>query len=809
MSIDTIVNEDSYVSDGSLTPRSIPFPFASVGHIVVTVDGAARTLNATYQISGTYPSATLVPLAGFATNGATVRMRRRTPATQDYDIVGPALNAAALESTLDRSAMAVLDVTRDVANFGGRALLVPDGETAGPLPSLATRLFKYLGFDGEGKPVAVPGTVDNGLLQTLLASSSGAGMLGWISAGTGAIARTIQDLLRERPVHPKNFGCKADGVTNDTVNMIKAAVFAAANGRRLKGNNESYLISLADMTVPSLEIDNMTWKEANPNTGDPVTAKITASVTGQGYLKLGRGFKIDRSGNGLAGTLNVSAGIHIIGFDIVDFFAEVTGNARGSGVIADYVTFFNYAGNVHDMLCDHSGVSDDIQHGTWARYCENVITDGIVRNLGSITRTTVARYRYNRGHAYSGCENIFLRGVVSEVDQGFDVTGNARGGNTSANLCGAHAAYCYSSAYKFANAAIGISGACATATEFGLCAVLLSGPSVTGINMTSGGIISGITAIGGGANGVWPDVSVIKLDRNSSSAPESGYPKGITITDNVRVDLNGNATTFTVGSTTTLQPTPSGALNIHRGARVRMTTTGTLPTGLALATDYYVTIREDNFIQLSTSFINCLDGVFISTFSGGSGTHTMTAQNDCDWGIYSNVDSYDGLQPNLVYGNRFGSLANSPLVVPYQATATQSGYQSPATTSGATLRAKASSEVDPYGLCSLSGGTDSGVRFTALLAGTYELVATGLWEGGAGTGGARVSIAINAGGTGSFVTQEAGSTQGPYFSADFRQTARWSGFVSRNTTFEIPIFQTDGTRNFQLREAVFRLVETA
>ena len=61
---------------------------------------------------------------------------------------------------------------------------------------------------------------------------------------------------------------------------------------------------------------------------------------------------------------------------------------------------------------------------------------------------------------------------------------------------------------------------------------------------------------------------------------------------------------------------------LYTGATVRFSTTGALPTGLAAATDYFVTKIDANSFKLSTSMANVLAGTYIATSGSQSGTHT-------------------------------------------------------------------------------------------------------------------------------------------------------------------------------------------
>jgi len=85
--------------------------------------------------------------------------------------------------------------------------------------------------------------------------------------------------------------------------------------------------------------------------------------------------------------------------------------------------------------------------------------------------------------------------------------------------------------------------------------------------------------------------------------------------------------TFTADDTTdicTFTSTANIPSNILLGTRVRLTTTTTLPTGLALATDYYVVPITSSTFKLATSYTNAVAGTTIDITSTGTGTHTIS-----------------------------------------------------------------------------------------------------------------------------------------------------------------------------------------
>lgn len=88
----------------------------------------------------------------------------------------------------------------------------------------------------------------------------------------------------------------------------------------------------------------------------------------------------------------------------------------------------------------------------------------------------------------------------------------------------------------------------------------------------------------------------------------------------------GQSDTFTADAgtdTCTWTSTANFPSNILVGTRVRLTTSGTLPAGLATGTDYYVIRASDTTFKLATSYANAIAGTQIDITDAGTGTHTV------------------------------------------------------------------------------------------------------------------------------------------------------------------------------------------
>lgn len=131
---------------------------------------------------------------------------------------------------------------------------------------------------------------------------------------------------------------------------------------------------------------------------------------------------------------------------------------------------------------------------------------------------------------------------------------------------------------------------------------LLSGAAVTAAASTVPGVLALVDVIG--------FYRVTSVTTNTAQATTNTLGQNDTFT----ADAGTDVCTWTSGANF-----PS---NILTGTRVQLTTSGTLPAGLATATDYFVIRLSDTTFQLATTFANAVAGIDIDITDAGTGTHT-------------------------------------------------------------------------------------------------------------------------------------------------------------------------------------------
>ncbi len=99
-----------------------------------------------------------------------------------------------------------------------------------------------------------------------------------------------------------------------------------------------------------------------------------------------------------------------------------------------------------------------------------------------------------------------------------------------------------------------------------------------------------------------------------------GRLKGYYVESTITVETPA-AGTFTAATTDICT---KAAHDYLLGLKVRLTTSNTLPAGLALATDYFVIPIDANTFYLASSLANAQAAIKIDITSTGTGTHTIT-----------------------------------------------------------------------------------------------------------------------------------------------------------------------------------------
>lgn len=228
-----------------------------------------------------------------------------------------------------------------------------------------------------------------------LLSSVGASIVGFIQAGTGAVARTVQSKLRES-VSVMDFGAKGDGVTDDSPAFTAALAWARDNGKLI--------------TVPwTPTYYNLATTVSFPgHTANAVNA--TSINYGVRLLGLGGGGLSSRpkiQGNiaGFLFNLGGSDLAHVTYSDTLEnlYLGNLSTSANTGCVKLGYV----WDCTLKDCRFGSAGVNVDLGAWTMSSRFDNVRQDGTGSVAG--TATTVA-YGSLNGGLFTGAWAISMYG---------------------------------------------------------------------------------------------------------------------------------------------------------------------------------------------------------------------------------------------------------------------------------------------------------------------------------------------------------------------------------------------------------------
>jgi hypothetical protein len=591
------------------------------------------------------------------------------------------------------------------------------------------------------------------------------------------------------------FGAKGDGTTDDTTALIVGAQAAIAQNVWLDLQGLTYAVTSWLMTMTSsqvLRVRNGSLIGLNPDNPTARTLLFQGDGTTTLYI---RDLFVNRNGTGAANNqnnINNSSGIFLYQHAVADMMnVEVVGDNAGTGFYIntiEKVTGWNL--RAHAIRYLYTSQNDDTVQGICINDCKRVDATCFAYDMGRTDLTSPLRDQFSRGVVIAGCQEVYVRAHVWRVDQGVDITGGA--GSVDLNLQGSTAAYCMTNGFKVADTSQAMQIQGVVADQCGLDGVVIGGGIDGQTNAPRDIVISNNILRNIGTNGVYPvgvnTTAGVRLDRQTNTVPWSSTPSGVSIHNN-RIYSDRGTGTFSVQSTDTLVFGASVDIPLPLGIRVRLTTTGVLPTPLATATDYWLIPTLDTEpaqFKLASSYINALDGVAITGISGGSGTQTLTYQTDLQYGIWGDSVVIDPLYPNYARDNYIdnyitGSTALNAVLSTPSGHANAGGPQSiPDTTYTTVIATNAS--YDPLGMFNTSTGIIT-IPFDG-----YWRVTPSIEFGASATGYRAAKYVVNG------VDSVVGGDKRPNAGSSIETTigAQFAGWLNKGDAVKLQVSQTSG-----------------
>lgn len=247
----------------------------------------------------------------------------------------------------------------------------------------------------------------------VIAAASGSSLVGFIQAGAGAVAQTVQDDLRAR-ITLEQFGAIGDGVANDAPALRLASAYAAANGAVIRVRAKTYRmvpslartdeagsnLAVCDL-ISNLHIradEGAVFKIADNISSDavPVRMSMFLSVVPQSNISFsGLTFDMNGANNPISPARPAAYNLFT---QAAILFSGTSGGiaARGDDVLIDHCTFKNTAG-VTSIGCMQSNTVGVTLGKRWK------ITNCTFYNNGLDTNDHSSLYLWSEDILVSGC----------------------------------------------------------------------------------------------------------------------------------------------------------------------------------------------------------------------------------------------------------------------------------------------------------------------------------------------------------------------------------------------------------------------
>jgi hypothetical protein len=536
-----------------------------------------------------------------------------------------------------------------------RTLRVPEDDYILEFPDRETRAGKVPIFDENGDPVVGPTAIDIQNAETNSATAQAArdeaiaardaalGAAAGAETGTyDAIADAVAEttgiardylliggyLWRKKATEPTHDiklehrgswyepgGAEldpaqwevTDGGTN--VHTELQQVFSAVNQLNIPFNGHDRLYGIdGKITGPKNRIYlGVNFVDTNPNGTNNRTQFEVIGLPGANDWVYVEG-KIDRAGDGTTGDSNGSHAFHFKDLERVEGHIYATGSNAGS-----VVRFLRVRGSrnlsifVEDVFFYQDGsITDDVLQAVHFLDCQHIQASVFVRRGGYTDRSDADRYKFSRGVNVGGCSHMDLDLVISEFDQGLDVTGSAF---SYANKFRGVITHCLSHGAKFSNSAAGHTVTGLHIFNCGGWGIVIPAPAAGQPGSTTDILVTG--------NFIWninmsdyrpSDSAGVFVDNNSVAA---GYPNRVTVTGN-QIGCYTGAATYSVATSTDLELPSTDRLPLAVAQRVRLDETG--------STDHFLVPynNDDPFkFRLASRWIDAIDLY-----------HGRTTQND-------------------------------------------------------------------------------------------------------------------------------------------------------------------------------------